>query len=60
MNSLFNEIEFFEKTGLNKSINQRIENNSKKLKDIEIITPEVLNRIERNFSYFLKFGSNPF
>ena len=60
MNSLFNEIEFFEKTGLNQSINQRIENNSKKLKEIEIITPQVLKRIERNFSYFLKFGSNPF
>jgi len=60
MNSLFNEIEFFEKTGLNKSINQRVKNNSEKLKDIEIINQKVLNRIEHNFSFFLKFGSNPF
>jgi hypothetical protein len=60
MNTLFNEIEFYEKTGLNKSIRERIKNDSKKLKDIEIITPKVLERIEKNFSFFLKFGSNPF
>lgn len=60
MNALFNEIEFFEKTGLNKSIRENTKNDSKKLKDMEIITSEVLNRIEKNFSLFLKFGTNPF
>ena len=60
MDALFNEIEFYEKAGLTKSLRQRTKNDSTKLKDMEIITPEVLSRIEKNFSYFLKFGINPF
>jgi len=59
-NKLFNEIEFFEKTGLTESLRLKEQNDSVKLEDIEIITPQVLRRIEKNFYFFLKFGGNPF
>jgi hypothetical protein len=57
---LFDEIEFFEKTGLNKDLKKSVRNGSQALKDIKIITPEVIQHIEKRFSNFLKFGSNPF
>jgi hypothetical protein len=57
---LFDEIDFFEKTGLNKDLKKSVKNGSPALKDINIITPAVIERIEKNYSYFLKFGSNPF
>lgn len=57
---LFDELDFFEKTGLNMYSKKGIKNGSPAMKDQEIITPEVIKHIEIKFSNYLKFGSIPF
>lgn len=59
-NVLFDEIEFFRKTGLHEEIAKRVTNGSVPLKDIEIINDKVIEHTERKFANFLKYGAFPF
>lgn len=59
-NVLFNEIEFFIKTGLHEKIAKKVTNKNVPLKDIEIINDKVIEHTERKFINFLNWGACPF
>lgn len=57
---LFDEIEFFKKTGLHEEIEKRVKNGSQPLKEVEIINDKVIKHTSEKYSNFLKSGSFPF